>query len=182
MHVVSDVDAVAGADPMGEYEGFSVYKQKATYWAELTSEPVPLYAGTPSNEGLETYIDFYRSGEPKLSDEQFWNGFAYARERISEALQETPTLLVVDFDSEWRPQAGGMRIEAALSERRVQVSVLYATEDVQIDAQEFDQDLIGAFKERFAVAAEAEDQPEVSNWGYANRIWYTDTAAAASEE
>ena len=142
MHVISDVDAVAGADLIGEYEGFNVYKKEATHWGELAAEPVPLYAGTPSDGGLETYIDFYRSGEPKLSDEQFWNGFAYARERISEALQEAPALLVVDFDGGWKPEAGGMRIEARLSERRLHVAVLYAREGAQLDAQGFDQDLV----------------------------------------
>ncbi len=182
MHVISDVDAVAGADLIGEYEGFSVYRQQTTLWGELAVEPVPLYAGAPSNEGLEAYIDFYRSGEPKLSDEQFWNGFAYAREHISEALQEAPPLLMVDFDSSWKPEAGGMRIEAVLSERRLHVAVLYAREDVQIDAQGFDQDLVEAFKQRFAVPAEAEDQTEITDWGYANRIWYADTATAAGEE
>jgi hypothetical protein len=182
MHIISGVGAVAGAAIVGEYEGFSVYRQKATFWGELAAEPAPLYAGTLSKEGLETYIDFYRSGEPKLGDERFWNGFAYARERFSEALQEAPSLLVVDFDGGWKPEAGGMRIEAVLSERRLHVAVLYAREGAQLDAQGFDQDLVKAFKQRFAVPAEAEDQPENSDWGYANRIWYADTATGAGEE
>jgi hypothetical protein len=181
MHVLSDADAVADADLVGEYEGFSIYKQKATFWGELVAEAPPLYAGTASNEGLEAYIDFYRAGEPKLSDERFWNGFDYARERVGEALQEAPSQLVVDFDGVWKPEAGGMRFQVVLGERRLDVAVLYAREGVEAGDQGFDQDLVEAFKQQFAVPAEAEDQGEVSDWGYDNRIWYADTGTGTGE-
>lgn len=182
MHVISDADAVAGAEVVEEYEGISVYRQKASLWAELAKDPLPLYAGTASDSGLKAYVDFYRSGEPKLSDEQFWNGFAYARERMSEALQEEPALLLLDFDGEWEAEAGGLRIEALVADRHVYVAVLFAAEGTEVDAQGFDEELVGAFKQRFAVSADAEEQPQNSDWAYANRIWFADTAAAADEE
>ncbi len=182
MHVISDANAVAGADLVDEYEGFSIYRQKATLWAELAPEPAPLYAGTPSDEGLRAYVDFYRSGEPEFSDEQFQNGFRYARDRISEALQEAPSLLIVDFDGQWKPEAGGIRIEAVVGERRLYVGVLYAREGLQVDAQEFDQDVVDAFKQWFAVPPEAQEQADSPDWGYESRIWYADTATGAGEE
>ena len=182
MHVISDADAVKGATVAGQYEGFSLYHQKATLWAELEAEPSPLYAGTSTKEGLEAYLDFYSSGEPSIGDERFWNGFAFARERISEAVEEAPSMLVVDFDGEWSPEAGGIRVEAIVGERRLYVGVLYAREGVELGDQGFDQELVDAFTERFAVPDGAEDQPEIADWGYPNRLWYADTAADSGEE
>lgn len=184
MHVVSDDDAVAGADLIEEYEGFKIYRQKETFWAELVAGSPPLYAGSPSDDGLKAYVDFYRSGEPKLSDEQFQNGLRYAQDLIGEALQETPSLLIVNFDGEWQPGVGGIGVEAIAGERQLYVGVLYAREGAQTDAQEFNQDVIEAFKLTFAVPPEAQEQAENHDWGYANRIWYADadTAAGADEE
>lgn len=182
MHVISDEDAVAGADLVDEYEGFSIYLKETTYWAELVDEPLPLYAGTPNEEGLKAYVDFYGSGEPELRDQRFWNGFDYAKQRVGRALDEAASLLVVDFDGEWKAEAGGIRIEVSLSTRQPQVWVLYGREDTQEDGDGFDGELVAAFKQRFAVPGEAEEQPENPDWDYAHRIWFVDTEPSGAEQ
>lgn len=180
MHVVSDVDAVAGADLVDEYEGVSIYKQKDTFWAELAADP-PLYAGTPDEEGLRTYIDFYRSGGQELTDDRFWNGFAYAQERIGEAQADAPTPLVVAFNGELAAEAGGLRVEAFHGDRRVYVGILYSRED-GADSGGFGEELVKQFREKFAVPDGAEEQPDNPEWGYEHRIWYSDSSSAGASE
>jgi hypothetical protein len=182
MHVVSDEDAVAGADLVDEYEGFDIYLQKATSWAELVGEPAPLYAGTPNREGLRSYVDFYVSGEPVLTDERFWNGFDYVQKRIGEVLKEEPSLLVVDFEGEWKADVGGVRVEVTLGTRRLYVGVLHAREGVPQDSEGFDEELVAAFKQRFAVPSEAEEQPSSADWDYGHRIWFLDTSSGGGEQ
>lgn len=171
VHLISDTDAVAGADAAGEYRGVPLYRQKATLWAELLAEPPYLYAGVPNNdEGLRAYIDFYLDGGSSLSDERFWNGFAFARERISGGLGGRPDLLVVDFDGGWRGQIGGLRVEAKAGEKGMTVGILFAARR-GVGREELTGSLLEAFRQRFAVPEGAVEEQEVPDWGYASRIW-----------
>lgn len=175
MHLVSDEDAVKGAEPAEAYEGFSVFQQKATFWADLTAGEDPLFAGTPSEQGLRTYLDFFRSGRSELTDERFLEAFSFAGDLIDREISDVPTLLVVDFDGEFQPEAAGVRIEATVGERRLYVGVLYEREDGGANGGGLDE-AAGAFAQRFALPDGAEEEPANPDWDFEHRIWFADLA------
>lgn len=177
MHIVSDDGAIADARFLEEYEGFRLLEDDGVFWVELSVEP-PLYAGTPGEAGIRPYVDFYRTGQPELAGERFWNAIDYAEGVIGEALSEAPSQLAVQYIDDLGPGAAGIRIEAAAGERRVYVGVLYASEGALAEGEAFDQETVEAFRQRFGVPAGAEERPPFPDWDYLHRIWHSDTGSA----
>ena len=175
VHVISDEDAIADADFIGEENGFDIYQRSATFWSRLEDGPPPLFAGTPSRQGIDEYLEFFKSGKPDLTADRFWNTIAYAREQFGTSGEFAPTALSMGYVSEWMPGVGGVRLEAISSERRLYVGVLFAAADGASGSQDFEDELLSEFEERFVVPAGAEARPENLDWGYANRIWYAET-------
>jgi len=167
IHVVTDEDAIKGAKRLGEYKGHGVYQQKSSFWAQLRADP-PLYVSARTRPELETYLDFYSSGKPELSDKRFWNALDYASGRIDKALQESPAGLVLDFNSVLAEGVGGLRVEAELGGRRIYVGALFGAAEPDLSDA-----IVEEFKARFAVPSGAEELTD-ANWGYPNRIWYAD--------
>jgi hypothetical protein len=180
MHVVSDNDAIVGGELVDEYEGFDIYLTKDTYWAELKGSAPLVYAGAKDLDGVKAYIDFYVEDEATLEDERFWEAFDYAEQRISEILEDSPSLLTVDFEGLWREDVSGLRVEAMAGERHVYFGVLY--DSALPRGETFDGETIAAFEERFAVAPEAEEEPENEDWDFAHKVWFLDEASAAGGE
>jgi len=158
-----------------KYKGFDVYKLGETPWAKLADGQPPLWVGSPSEEALHRYLDFFASGEPALTNERFWNVFAYAEAYAGGVLGADVALLQIDFDDAWNHrdvQAGGIRIEVAGGNRHAYVGVLYAPADSGLDATTLVQRLGEDFREQFAVPAGSTQESESREWGYPNHIWF----------
>jgi hypothetical protein len=177
VHVLSDSDAVDGAEELEAYEGAKIYLQKDTYWAELTLGDQTLYAGTPSEDGVREYVDFFISREPELSNQRFWDAFGYAEERVGQELDETPSLVVVQFGGELVDGTGGLRLEARQGDRQLYVGVLYANDD----DGELSAEAVEQFQTTFVVPETAEEQPENADWDFAHTAWFDDSGAAQAE-
>jgi hypothetical protein len=112
LHVIQFSDR--GETFVGTYREFDVYKLEESVWASLADGRPPLWVGSPSEDTLHAYLDFFAGGEPALTSDRFWNAFAYAEAQIGAALGGDPDLLQIDFDDAWDHgglHAGGIRIE-----------------------------------------------------------------------
>ena len=171
-----------GETLFGKYADFDVYKLEETPWAKLADGQPPLWVGSPSEDTLHSYLDFFTSGEPALTNARFWNAYDYAEARIASAMGNDIALLRVDFDDTWarvNPAAGGIRIEATQGNRRAYMGVLYAPADSGLDGTTLVERLGEDFRERFAVPDSASqpltnaqwEELENSEWGYPNHVW-----------
>jgi len=164
------------AQPLGRYHGdFELYKVEAITWAKLVGGELPLWAGSPDEDGLKAYLDFYLSGEPPLTNEHFWNAFSYAEGRISGALGGDISQLRIDFDDGWNPRghdAGGIAFRAAIQGKQAYVGILYSEGDGGLDFASLATTLGGDFRQRFALPDIALEESQSREWGYANHIWY----------
>ena len=179
LHIVRDPNSAAA--PFSTLQGFDVYKAKDTLWAKLDEGPPPLWAGTATNEGLGSYLNFYVSGEPALTNEHFWNAFSYAEQRIAQALGADVSYLWISFDDQWNPQgqqAGGFRVQAGSQERTVYVGVLFSEGDPDLDFVNLATTLGQDFRQHFAVPDVPLEEAEVRQWGYPNHVWYAQWEAA----
>lgn len=157
------------------YNGFDVYKLGETPWAKLADGQPPLWVGSPSEDALHRYLDFFVSRQPALTNQRFWNAFAYAEAHIGGALGPGVAILQIDFDDAWNHrglQAGGVRIEAAQGNRHAYVGVLYAPADSGLDATTLVERLGEDFREHFAVPAGSTQESESRDWGYPNHVWF----------
>ncbi len=173
LHIIRDANRAA--TPFSTLQGFEVYKAKDTLWAKLDEGQPPLWAGTATNEGLGSYLDFYVSGEPALTNEHFWNAFSYAEQRIAQALGADVSYVWISFDDQWNPQgqqAGGFRVQAGSQERTVYVGVLFSEGDPEVDFANVATTLGQDFRQRFAVPDVPVEETEVRQWVYPNHIWY----------
>jgi len=173
LHIVRDPNPTAA--PFSTLQGFEVYKAEDTLWAKLDEGQPPLWAGTATNEGLGSYLDFYVSGEPALANEHFWNAFSYAEQRIAQAPGTDVSYVWISFDDQWNPQsrqAGGFRVQAGSQERTVYVGVLFSEGDPGLDFANLATTLSQDFRQQFAVPDVPLDETEVRQWGYPNHIWY----------
>jgi hypothetical protein len=173
LHIVRDPNSAAA--PFSTLQGFDVYKAKDTLWAKLDEGPPPLWAGTATNEGLGSYLNFYVSGEPALTNEHFWNAFSYAEQRIAQALGADVSYLWISFDDQWNPQgqqAGGFRVQAGSQERTVYVGVLFSEGNPGLDFTNLATTLGQDFRQHFAVPDVPLEETEVRQWGYPNHVWY----------
>ncbi len=91
---------------LATYNTYDVYKLGETLWAKLADGQPSLWAGSPSDEALHRYLDFFDSRQPALTNERFWNAFAYAEACVRASLGADVALLQFDFDDAW--QAGGL--------------------------------------------------------------------------
>ena len=105
LHVIQFSDR--GETFFGKYKDFDVYKLQETPWAKLADGEPPLWVGSPSEDMLHDYLDFFATGEPALTNERFWNAFAYAEAQIGAALGDDVAILQIDFDDAW--DRGGLR-------------------------------------------------------------------------
>jgi len=173
LHVIQFSDR--GETFFGQYNDFDVYKLGETAWAKLADGQPPLWVGSPSEDTLHRYLDFFASGEPDLANERFWNAFAYAEARIGAVLGGDPAILQIDFDDAWNRggfQAGGIRIDAAQGDRHAYVGILYAPADSGLDGATLVERLGNDFRERFAVPEGSTEESESREWGYPNHIWF----------
>ena len=181
LHVIQFSDR--GETFFGKYGDFDVYKLEETPWAKLTDGQPPLWVGSPSEDTLHSYLDFFAAGEPTLTTERFWNAFAYAEAQIGAALGGEVAILQIQFDDAWNSgglQVGGVRIEAARENRHAYVGVLYAPADSGLDGTALVERLGEDFRLQFAVPSsppqELENaewsESETREWGYPNHIWF----------
>lgn len=173
LHIVRDPNPAA--TPFSTLQGFEVYKAEDTLWAKLDEGQPPLWAGTATNEGLGSYLDFYVSGEPALTNEHFWNAFSYAAQRIAQVLGADVSYVWISFDDQWNPQgqqAGGFRVQAGSQERTVYLGVLFSEGDPELDFANLATTLGQDFRQRFAVPDVPLEETEARQWGYPNHIWY----------
>lgn len=173
LHIVRDPNPTA--TPFSTLQGFEVYKAEDTLWAKLDEGQPPLWAGTATNEGLGSYLDFYVSGESALTNEHFWNAFSYAVQRIAQGLGADVSYVWISFDDQWNPQghqAGSFRVQAGSQERTAYVGVLFSEGDPGLDFTNLATTLGQDFRQRFAVPDVPLEETEVRQWGYANHIWY----------
>jgi hypothetical protein len=173
LHVIQFSDR--GETFFGKYKDFDVYKLEETPWAKLADGQPPLWVGSPSEDTLHSYLDFFASGEPALTTERFWNAFAYAEAQIGAALGTEADLLQIAFDDAWNRgglQAGGIRIEAGQGNRHAYVGVLYAPADSGLDAATLVERLGEDFRLQFAVPSGSTEESETREWGYPNHVWF----------
>jgi hypothetical protein len=173
LHVIQFSDR--GETFFGKYKDFDVYKLEETPWAKLADGEPPLWVGSPSEDVLHDYLDFFAAGEPPLTNERFWNAFAYAEASISAALGDDVALLQIDFDDAWDRgglEAGGIRIEATQGNRHAYVGVLYAASDSGLDATALVERLGEDFRLQFAVPSGSAEESETREWGYPNHVWF----------
>jgi hypothetical protein len=173
LHIVRDPNPTA--TPFSTLQGFDVYKAEDTLWAKLDEGQPPLWAGTATNEGLGSYLDFYVSGEPALANEHFWNAFSYATQRIAQAPGTDVSYVWISFDDQWNPQgqqAGGFRVQTGSQERTVYVGVLFSEGDPELDFANLAATLGQDFRQQFAVPDVPLEETEARQWGYPNHIWY----------
>jgi hypothetical protein len=173
LHVIQFSDR--GETFFGKYKDFDVYKLEETPWAKLADGQPPLWVGSPSEDTLHSYLDFFAAGEPALTTERFWNAFAYAEANISAALGDDVALLQIDFDDAWDRgglEAGGIRIEATQGNRHAYFGVLYAASDSGLDATALVERLGEDFRLQFAVPSGSAEESETREWGYPNHVWF----------
>ena len=173
LHVIQFSDR--GETFYAKYKDFDVYKLEQTPWARLADGQPPLWVGSPSEDTLHSYLDFFASGEPALTNERFWNAFSYAEAQIGAALGVDPAILQIDFDDEWNRgglQAGGIRIEAGQGNRHAYVGVLYAPAASGLDASTLFERLGEDFRLQFAVPEGSTEESETREWGYPNHTWF----------
>ncbi len=173
LHVIQFSDR--GETFFGKYGDFDVFKLEETPWAKLADGQPPLWVGSPSEDTLHSYLDFFAAGEPALTTERFWNAFAYAEVQIAAALGADADLLQISFDDAWDRgglQAGGVRIEAAQENRHAYVGVLYAPADSGLDAATLVERLGEDFRLQFAVPTGDTQESETREWGYPNHVWF----------
>ena len=140
----------------------------------MEGEPA-LWAGSPLAEVVKGFVDFYLSGEPRLTRQTFWDAFDYAEQRIGTVFGERISLLRIDFEDEWHQgdlQAGGIAIEATFGDRHAYLAVLYAPPGSSLDAATLVEALGPEFRREFAVPDAATEETENEEWGYANHIWF----------
>lgn len=171
MHVISDNDAIQDATELAAYKDVRIYQKLDTFWAELPREEgaIQVFAGTPSLDGLQAYLDFYESGEPELTSERFWDAFAFSEEKITEETGEDPYLLVVDYERAFEGDFSGIRVETTSETYEIAVTILFVSGEAG-EATDFAEDVVMAFKERFAVAPEALEAVE-NPFDYPARVW-----------
>jgi hypothetical protein len=158
-----------------KYDGFDVYKLGETPWAKLADGEPPLWVGSPSEDTLHRYLDFFDSRQPALTNERFWNAFGYAEAYIGAALGADVAIVQIDFDDAWNSgglQVGGVRIEAAQGNRHAYVGVIYAPADSGLDAAGLVERLGEDFRQHFAVPAGSTQESESREWGYPNHVWF----------
>ena len=173
LHVIQFSDR--GETFFGTYKDFDVYKLEETPWAKLADGQPPLWVGSPSEDTLHSYLDFFAAGEPALTTERFWNAFAYAEAQIAAALGADADLLQISFDDAWDRgglQAGGIRFEASLGNRHAYVGVLYAPADSGLDGTTLLERLGEDFRLQFAVPSGSTEESETREWGYPNHVWF----------
>ncbi len=173
LHILRDPNPAA--TPFSTLQGFDVYKAEDTLWARLDEGEPPLWAGTATNEGLGSYLDFYVSGEPALANEHFWNAFSYAAQRIAQGLGDDVSYVWISFDDQWDPQgqqAGGFRAQVGSQERTAYVGVLFSEGDPGLDFANLATTLGQDFRQQFAVPDVPLEETEARQWGYPNHIWY----------
>ena len=159
----------------GKYKDFDVYRLEETPWAKLADGEPPLWVGSPSEDTLHSYLDFFASGGPELTNEHFWNAFVYAEANIGAALGNDVAIVQIDFDDAWNArglQAGGIRIEAAQGNQHAYVGVLYAPADSGLDGATLVERLGQDFGQRFAVPSGDTEESESREWGYPNHVWF----------
>lgn len=164
-----------GETLFGKYKDFDVYKLEETPWAKLSDGEPPLWVGSPNEDVLHDYLDFFATGKPALTNERFWNAFAYAEATIDAALGDDVALLQIDFDDAWDRgglEAGGIRIEATQGNRHAYVGVLYAASDSGLDGTALVERLGEDFRLQFAVPSGSAEESETREWGYPNHIWF----------
>lgn len=172
LHIIQFSDR--GETFFGKYKDFDVYKLGETPWAKLVDGQPPLWVGSPREDVLHGYLDFFASGDPELTNDHFWNAFDYAEAYIGAALGSDVDILQIDFDDQWNwggLQVGGIRIDAALGDRRAYVGVLYATADSELDGATLVERLGEDFRQQFAVPIGDVQESETREWGYPNHIW-----------
>ena len=171
IHVVSDDDAIKGAELVDEIDGTQIYLTEATYWADL-SESGPLFASARQLDGLAAYLDFYESGEPKFSDERFWDIYDYARDRFAEELGADATLLRLSYVRDWRDGFDGIRLQAWAGEEQVYMAFLLNGLDSTSPVDEFDTETVEDFTKRFAVPELSEDVDDLPDWDFVVQAWF----------
>jgi hypothetical protein len=171
IHVVSDTDAIKGAELVDEINGTQVYLTSATYWADL-SESGPLFASAREIDGLRTYLSFYEDGEPGFSDQRFWDVYEYARDRFTKELGAEATLLRVSYVRDWRDGFDGIRLQAWAGEEQVYMAVLLHGLDTVAASDEFDTETVDDFSLRFAVPELSEEIDDLPAWDFAVRAWF----------
>jgi hypothetical protein len=187
LHVIQFSDR--GETFLGTYKDFDVYKLEESTWAKLADGQPPLWVGSPSENTLHGYLDFFTSGEPALTSDRFWNAFAYAEAQIGAAVGGDPALLQIDFDDAWDhggQRAGGIRIEAVRGDRHAYLGVLYAPAESGLDGTTLLERLGEDFRLQFAVPSfppqEMQnahwEESETREWGYPNHIWFVQWEAA----
>lgn len=171
MHIVSDDDAIRDALNVGTYQGTTIYQKANTFWAELPREEgaLQVFAGTPSREGLQAYLDFYAGGA-ELESDRFWAAFSYAEDRITGEAGDDPYLLVVDYERVVQIFYSGIRVETTSGQSEIAVSALYENGEAGAPA-EVSEEVLALFKQRFAVTNIAQEEPE-SPWDYPARVWF----------
>jgi len=173
LHVIQFSDR--GETFFGKYKDFDVYKLGETPWAKLADGQPPLWVGSPSEDTLHSYLDFFASGEPALTNDRFWNAFAYAEAQIGAALGDDIALLQFGFDDAWKRgglEAGGIRIEAVQGNRHAYVGVLFAAADSGLDSTTLVERLGEDFRQQFAVPSGSTQESETREWGYPNHVWF----------
>jgi hypothetical protein len=173
LHVIQFSDR--GETFFAKYKDFDVYKLGETPWAKLVDGQPPLWVGSPSEDTLHRYLDFFASSEPALTNDCFWNAFAYAEAHIGAVLGDDVAILQIDFDDAWNSSglpAGGIRIEALQGDRHAYVGVLYAPAGSGLDATTLVERLGEDFRQHFALPSGSMQESEIREWGYPNHIWF----------
>lgn len=179
LHVIQFSDR--GETFFGKYKDFDVYKLEETPWAKLADGQPPLWVGSPSEDTLHRYLDFFASGQPALTNDHLWNAFAYAEAQIVAALGSDVDLLQINFDDAWNRggvQAGGIRIDASQGNRHAYVGVLYAPADSGLDGTTLVERLGEDFRQQFAVPSGSTEESESREWGYPNHVWFVEWETA----
>jgi len=171
LHVISDDDAIKGAELVDEIDGTQVYLTASTYWADL-SESGPLFVSAREIDGLRVYLDFYESGEPEFSDERFWDIYDYARDRFAEDLGSDATLLRVSYVRDWQDGFDGIRLQAWAGEEQVYMAFLMNGRDSVDPGDQFDTEIVDDFSVRFAVPELSEVVDDLPDWDFAVRAWF----------
>jgi hypothetical protein len=157
------------------YKNFEIYEKEATHWAKLVDGQPPLWVGSPRDDTLHGYLDFFASGEPALTNDGFWNAFALAEAQIGAVLGADIAILRIDFDDDWAGgglHVGGVALEAADGgNRHAYVGVLYSAADSGLDGTTLLERLGERFRVQFAVPSGSTQESETREWGYPNHIW-----------
>lgn len=178
LHIVRDPNPMATL--FSSLDGFELYNMGDNLWLKLEEGDPPLWAGSPSTEGLKAHLQFYVSGQPTLTSDPFRKAFSHAEARINQAIGTDMSYLWVDFDDQWNPlvhKAGGMSVQVGSGEKTAYVDALYSVSDPELSYDNVVRELGSAFEQWFALPGSSLTKTEAHEWGFINHIWYAEWAS-----